>query len=74
MYVALSLMASKGTPSLKTENQKNAAEEERNYGSLPGLLRPTAALRSREMRTCPAYEVNVSCRKAPSHLLTLATS
>jgi len=37
-------------------------------------IRTTTALRSRETRTCPASEVNVSCRKAPSRFLTLAAS
>jgi hypothetical protein len=37
-------------------------------------VRPTAALHLRETRTCPAFEEYVSCRKAPSRCLTLATS
>jgi hypothetical protein len=38
-----------------------------------GLKHPTAALRSRETRTCPAFEETVLCRKTPSRFLMLAT-
>ena len=50
----------------RTENKEECAVEKKTMKD----KRENAE----EARTCPASEENVSCRKAPSRFLTLATS